>query len=66
MENKILFGIKNVYVAKLTETDGVITYGTPFKMPGVGKNEVFYNISRICDNTLNIKNTAFCIWLHST
>ncbi len=35
MGNKILFGIKNVYVAKLTETDGVITYGKPFKMPGV-------------------------------
>lgn len=33
--NKVLYGIKNVYVAKLTEADdGTITYGTPFAMPG--------------------------------
>lgn len=35
MSNKILYGIKNVYVAKLTEADdGTISYGTPFAMPG--------------------------------
>lgn len=34
MGNKILYGIKNVHVAKLTEKDGNITYGTPFAMPG--------------------------------
>lgn len=32
--NKVLYGIKNVHVAVLTEQDGVITYGTPFAMPG--------------------------------
>ena len=32
--NKVLYGIKNVHIAKLTETDGVITYGTPFALPG--------------------------------
>jgi phi13 family phage major tail protein len=33
-ENKIKFGLKNVHYAPLTETDGVITYGTPVKIPG--------------------------------
>ena len=33
-ENKVKFGLSNVHVAKITETDGVITYGTPFAMPG--------------------------------
>jgi len=32
--NKVKFGLSNVHVAKITETDGVITYGTPFAMPG--------------------------------
>lgn len=32
--NKVKFGLSNVHIAKITETDGVITYGTPFKMPG--------------------------------
>ena len=32
--NKILYGIEKCYVAKITETDGEITYGTPFAMPG--------------------------------
>jgi len=32
--NKILFGIKNVHVAKLTEINGVISYGTPFPVRG--------------------------------
>ena len=31
---KVLYGIRNVYVAKLTENEGVITYGTPFAVEG--------------------------------
>lgn len=33
-ENKVKFGLSNVHIAKITEEDGVITYGTPFAMPG--------------------------------
>lgn len=33
-ENKVKFGLSNVHIAKITETDGVITYRTPFAMPG--------------------------------
>ena len=33
-ENKVKFGLSNVYIAKITETDGEITYGTPFATPG--------------------------------
>ena len=37
--NKVLYGIEQCYVAKITEEDGEITYGTPFAMPGaVGLN----------------------------
>ena len=37
--NKVLYGIEQCYIAKITETDGEITYGTPFAMPGaVGLN----------------------------
>ena len=32
--NKVLYGISNVHIAKITEQDGEITYGTPFPMPG--------------------------------
>lgn len=32
--NKVKFGLSNVHIAKITETDGEITYGTPFPMPG--------------------------------
>lgn len=32
--NKVKFGLSNVHIAKITEQDGVITYGTPFAMPG--------------------------------
>ena len=36
MGDKVLFGIKNVHVAKLTEaSDGTISYGTPFAVKGV-------------------------------
>ena len=33
--NKVLYGIEQCHVAKITETDGVISYGTPFEVPGV-------------------------------
>lgn len=33
MENKVLYGIKNVHISKLTEKDGQITYGEPFALP---------------------------------
>ena len=37
--NKVLYGIEQCYVAKITENEGKITYGTPFPMPGaVGLN----------------------------
>ena len=32
--NRVKFGLSNVHVAKITEQDGEITYGTPFAMPG--------------------------------
>lgn len=32
--NKVKFGLSNVHIAKITEVDGEITYGTPFAMPG--------------------------------
>ena len=33
-KNKVKFGLSNVHIAKITEEDGEITYGTPFAMPG--------------------------------
>lgn len=33
-KNKVKFGLSNVHVAKITEEDGEITYGTPFAVPG--------------------------------
>lgn len=33
-ENKVTFGLKNAYYATITEALGVITYGTPTKIPG--------------------------------
>ena len=39
--NKVLFGIEKCHIAKITETNGEISYGTPFPMPGaVGLNFV--------------------------
>lgn len=32
--NKVKFGLSNVHIAKIIETDGEITYDTPFSMPG--------------------------------
>ena len=33
-ENKVQFGLKNCYYAKITETGGTFTYGTPVSIPG--------------------------------
>lgn len=33
-KNKIKYGLKNVYYAAITETDGGISYGTPIRIPG--------------------------------
>lgn len=53
---KVLYGIKNVHVAKLTEaSDGTITYGTPFAVDGAvgfspepqGESSVFYADDKI-------------------
>lgn len=50
-KNKVKFGLSNVHVAKMIKgEDGVITYDTPFKIPGAvnlsldaeGDNEPFY------------------------
>ena len=32
--NKVKFGLSNVHIAKIIETDGAMTYGTPIAMPG--------------------------------
>ena len=32
--NKIKYGLRNVYYAKMTNTDGVISYATPVAIPG--------------------------------
>jgi phi13 family phage major tail protein len=33
-KNKVKFGLSNVHIAKITEQDGQITYGTPIALPG--------------------------------
>lgn len=33
-ENKVAFGLTNVHYAKITETEGAITYATPKRLPG--------------------------------
>ena len=33
-KNKVLYGIEKCHIAKITEQNGEITYGTPFPMPG--------------------------------
>jgi phi13 family phage major tail protein len=34
MANKVKFGLKNVYYAVVTESNGVVSYGTPKSIPG--------------------------------
>ena len=50
-KNKVKYGLKNVHVAPLTETDaGIVSFGTPRRIPGavnlslppVGENTPFY------------------------
>lgn len=33
-DNKVTFGLSNVHIAKLIESNGAITYDTPFALPG--------------------------------
>lgn len=52
---KVLYGIRKVYVAKLTEENGAITYGTPFAVEGAtgfspepqGDTTIFYADNKI-------------------
>ena len=53
--NKVLYGIKNVHIAKLKEQDGEITYENPIAMPGAtgfspdpqGEESIFYADNKI-------------------
>lgn len=61
--NKVKYGLKNVHYAVVTETDGVITYGTPVPIPGAvnltlspaGETVQFYADNRVYyeENTNN-------------
>ena len=63
MANKIKYGIKNCYYAKVTSTgaDGTLTYDTPVALPGAvsialsaqGSSDPFY-----ADNVVYWKGTA--------
>lgn len=52
---KVLYGIRKVYASLLTESDGVITYGTPFALEGAtgfspepqGEKVTFYADNKI-------------------
>lgn len=54
MKEQKIFGFKNVHVAKLTETDGEISYGAPISIPGAvsftmdveGETSTFYADNR--------------------
>lgn len=43
--DKVLFGFKNVYYSKITETNGAITYGTPVKFADEGAGGVSIALS---------------------
>lgn len=63
MSNKVKYGLKNVYYAVVTESSGVVSYGTPVAMPGavnlalsaVGENVTFHADDQIYfeENTNN-------------
>jgi phi13 family phage major tail protein len=63
MSNKVKFGLKNVHYAVVTESSGVVSYGTPVAMPGavnlalsaVGENVTFHADDQIYfeENTNN-------------
>lgn len=63
MANKIKYGISKCYYAKITETNGAITYGTPVALPGAvsisldqqGETNTFYadNIAYYTSNANN-------------
>jgi len=63
MTNKVKYGLKNVYYAVVTESSGVVSYGTPVAMPGavnlalsaVGENVTFHADDQIYfeENTNN-------------
>ena len=61
MKEQKIYGLSNVHIAKLTENDGAITYGTPFNIPGAenlaldpeGDTSTFY-----ADNRPYFKKTA--------
>lgn len=63
MANKVKYGLKNVYYAVVTESSGVVSYGTPVAMPGavnlalsaVGENVTFHADDQIYfeENTNN-------------
>ena len=43
--DKVLFGFKNVYYSKITESGGTITYGTPKKFADEGAGGVSIALS---------------------
>lgn len=63
MANKIKFGLKNVHYSVITITEGVVSYGTPVKIPGAvslttspaGDKSTFYadDISYFVQNANN-------------
>jgi len=63
VSNKVKYGLKNVYYAVVTESSGVVSYGTPVAMPGavnlalsaVGENVTFHADDQIYfeENTNN-------------
>lgn len=58
-ESKVLYGISNLHIAKITETAEGITYGAPFALPGAvglafnpsGETNPFYADNRIYFNS---------------
>lgn len=59
--NKVKYGLRNVHYAQITETDGVVTYGKPKKLPGAvslsldAKGDTFESYA---DDTLYVSGMA--------